>query len=170
MSIQNLPRWFSLSDGTVTYQATLYEAMSYSQDISPLGGYSTLRMLNGAALKQTNWVKNAVSISGNGGIPMGMGDLNFGLPITLLCGAPRAIVRATNSFSGMPAHRTDSGYEPYILKYVDGIWIPVAQSGIATKYMYVYYPQLTCFFEPPKESYSWDQASPATWSLTGEEI
>lgn len=165
----NLPRWFSLSDGTLTFKATLYEAMNYTQDIQPVGGYSTLRMLDGTALKQTNWTKSQVGISGNGGIPFGMHDLNFSLPLTLLCGAPRAIKRPTNSFT-LPSHRTDTGYEPYVLKLVDGFWIPVNANGTPTEYMTIYYPQLTCFFEPPTESYAWDASSPVSWSLKGEEV
>lgn len=165
----NLPRWFSLSDGTLTYKATLYEALNYSQDISPVGGYSVLRMLDGTGLKQQNWLKNQVSISGSGGIPAGMGDLNYSLPITLKCGAPRSIKRPTNSFT-LPSHRTDTGYEPYVLKLVDGFWVSVNALGTPSEYMTIYYPELTCFFEPPKEGYAWDASSPASWSLSGEEV
>lgn len=165
----NVPRWFSLSDGTLTFQATLYEALNYSQDISPLGGYSTIRMLDGTAVKQSNWLKHSITISGNGGVPLGMSDLDYTKPITLKCGAPRSMVRTANSFV-LPTHRTDTGYSPTVLKFVDGFWIPLAATGTASKYMTIYYPEFTCFFDPPEESYSWDSNPPVSWSLKGEEV
>ncbi len=168
-SPQDHSRWFSLSDGTLTFTATLYEAMKYTQDIKPLGGYDTLRMMDGSALKQQNWVKNAVTISGSGGIPAGLVDLNYSVAITFKAGAPRSVKRPTNSFT-LPSHRTDTGYEPVVLKRVDGFWIPVASTGTAQEYMTIYYPQLTCLFEPPSESYAWDEQFPASWSLSGEEV
>lgn len=170
MSIHNVPRWFSLSDGTITHQITLYEALSYSQDIAPLGGYETLRMLDGSGLKQSNWLKHSVQISGKGGIPLGMHDLDWNKVITLWCGATMSIVSNTNSFT-LPPHRTDSGYEPSVLKYIpaDGLWVPVTANGIASKYMCLYYPILQCFFDPPSESQTFDSDSNISWSITGEE-
>jgi hypothetical protein len=169
MSIGTLPRWFTLSDGTYTFKVTLYEAMKYSQSIEPKGGFEVLRMQDGTALKQTNWTKNQITLSGSGGIPIGMGKLNFGLPITLSCGAPEVLKSATNSFA-LPSHRTDTGYEPVVLKLVEGLWFPLSASGTAEEYACFYYPIFTCFFAPPTRGYAWDEASPATWSLTGEEV
>jgi hypothetical protein len=171
MSIHNVPRWFSLSDGTLTHQITFYEALNYTQEIAPLGGFEILRMLDGSALKQTNWVKHSVTLSGNGGIPLGMHDLDWAKVITLWCGATRAIVRNTNNFT-LPAHRTDTGYEPFVLKYLpsDGLWVPLATNGVASKYMCQYYPILQCLFEPPSESQTFDSDSNVSWTLNGEEI
>lgn len=171
MSIHNVPRWFSLSDGVLTHQLTFYEALNYTQDISPLGGFETLRMLDGSGLKQTNWVKKKVQLSGQGALPLGMHDLDWSAVITLNCGATVSMVRNTNSFV-LPAHRTDSGYEPKVLKYIpsEGIWIPVSANGIASKYMCLYYPILQCLFDPPTESQTFDNATNVTWSLSGEEI
>ncbi len=171
MSIHNVPRWFSLSDGVLTQQVTFYEALKYTQDISPLGGFETLRMLDGSGLKQTNWVKHKVQLSGQGGIPLGMHDLDWSKVITLECGAPMSMVRNTNSFV-LPTNRTDTGYEPKVLKYIQtqGIWIPVAANGTATKYMCLYYPIFQCLFDPPSESQTFDSDGNVSWSLSGEEV
>ena len=169
MSAQHLSRWFSLSDGVKTVRATLYEAISYSQDIQPIGGFSTLRMMDGGGVKQTNWVKYQVSISGSGGLPLGFEGLDYSLPITLKCGAPAALKNTTNSFT-LPPHRTDEGYAPVVLKHVDGVWVSLATAGTPDEYMCIYYPELTCFFEPPKSGYAWDASSPSTWALSGETV
>jgi hypothetical protein len=170
MSIEDQSRWFELSDGTLSVKVTVYEALNYSQGYEVIGGDSTLRTMNGTAIKQTNWQKIKTSLSGSGGLPLGMSDLNYSLPITIKCGTPRAIVRPTNSFSLVVPHRTDQGYAPITLKLVEGFWVPLASSGTGTSFMLLYYPLLTCFFKPPQENFSWDGSSPSSWSLSGDEI
>lgn len=169
MSIEKLPRWFELSDGTLTFKATLYEAMKYSQSIETEGGYATIRMLNGGLIKQQNWSKKKITISGTGGIPFGMTDLNYRLPITLKCGAPEIMKRPANAFV-LPNHRVDTGYEPYVLKYVEGLWVGLSAAGVAEEYACFYYPTFTCFFAPPTRGFEWDASEPSSWSLVGEEI
>lgn len=171
MSIHNVPRWFIMTDGVLTHQMTFYEALKYTQDIEPLGGYELLRMMDGSGLKQTNWVKRRVTLSGQGGIPMGMHDLDWAKPITLHCGATVAMVRNTNSFT-LPNHRVDEGYEPKVLKYLpsQGIWVPESANGVASKYMCQYYPIIQCFFDPPSESQTFDSDSNVSWTMVGEEV
>lgn len=170
MSIDDQPRWFELSDGTLTARASIYDALNYTQEFETLGGDSVLRMMSGAAIKQTNWQKLMVSLSGNGGLPFGFTDLDYSLPITIKCGAPRAIVRPTNAFTVPPNSRVDVGYTSYVLKFTEGYWLPLTASGTAEYYKLLYYPQLVCFMRPPKESYAWDGSPPTSWSLVAEEI
>lgn len=164
------PRWFELTDGTLTYRASVYEALNYSEDITRIGGYTTSRTLNGTGIKQQNWVRRAITISGTGGLPPGFEDLNFELPITVRCGTIRTMIRTLDAFV-LPGHRTDSGYEPYSLKYVDGFWVPIETIGVPTKYMRAYYPELVCHMDPPKISSALgDSSIPISWVIQGEEV
>ena len=169
MSIQDHPRWFSLSDGTTELVANVQDCLNYTQDFETIGGSSLVRMMSGKGLKQTNWQKLKVSISGNGGFPFGFGSLDYTKKITVKCGAPRALVKATNTFTLPPNRRTDVNYEPYVLKLSDGVWIPETAAGIATAYKLLYWPELVCFMEPPQESLSWEGSPPTSWSITAEE-
>jgi hypothetical protein len=169
-TVEDLPRWFELSDGTLSYKANVYECLNFTQTYETLGGFSTIRMLNGTAVKQNQWQKLKTTLSGGGLVPVGLADLDFRLPITIKCGVPRAITRPTNSFSLVAPHRTDTGYAPVVFKLVDGYWVSLAASGTAIKYMQLYYPLLTCLASPPQESYNWDGVTPSSWTLTAEEI
>lgn len=169
-SIEDHSRWFEISDGTLSYKASVYECLNFTQTYETIGGFSTIRMLDGSALKQTQWQKLRTTLSGGGLVPLGMADLDFSGALTIKCGVPRAITRPTNSFSLTAPHRTDTGYAPVTFKLVDGFWIPVAASGTATKYMLLYYPELVCTASPPQESYNWDGSTPSSWTLNAEEI
>jgi hypothetical protein len=80
------------------------------------------------------------------------------------------MVKSVNSFT-LPAHRTDPGYEPVVLKYTsDGLWVPLSASGTALKYKCLYYPIIQAFFDPPSESQTFDTGSNVAWSLTGVEV
>lgn len=169
MSIQEISRWFSLSDGTEEVVANVQDCLNYTQDFESIGGSSLLRMMSGAGLKQSNWAKLKVSISGNGGYPFGFSSLDYSKKITVKCGAPRAIVKTTNTLVLPPNRRTDAGYEPYTLKLVEGLWIPEAAPGVAIAYKLLYWPQLVCFMEAPQESISFEGSPPTSWSITAEE-
>ena len=169
-SIEDHARWFELSDGTLSYKATIYEALNYTQNCEVLGGFSTIRMMDGTGIKQSQWQKLRISISGSGGIPPGITDLDYTKVITLKCGAPRAITRATNSFTVIPPHRTDTGYTPIVFKLVEGFWVSLDATGTGTKFLMIYYPQINAIVNPPQESYTWDGASPSSWSIIAEEI
>jgi len=171
MAVSDHPRWFELSDGSRTCKATIYEAMKYNQKIEVIGGRSFARFQDGGGLLQSVWDRIRVTLSGQGGVPLGMSDLNFKANITLKCGAPRTIRRTTNSFPDIPPHRTDTGYAPYVVKQVEGFWVPLAEAGTATEYMLYYYPQITCIIQdPPPEDYAWDDTLPSSWTIVAEEI
>lgn len=168
MSVRDLPRWFELSDGTNSYRASLYEALKYQESIEWIRGGEVINMMDGGAIYEENWAKRSVTISGSGGMPLGIYNLDFSLPITLKCGTPRTVTSATNSFV-LPTNRTDTGYTPVTLKEVEGVWVPLTASGTPTRYMVVYYPVITAFFTRPTNNYQWDDPMPASWSLSGIE-
>lgn len=177
--IEYLTRWMELSDGTLSCRTTLYEAMRFNQSYEPFGGSSVQRMMNGAAAKQTNWQRLRTTMSGSGGIPLGLVDLDYSKPLLLKCGVPRMIVRPAAGFNinvGIPlpaARRTDGLYAPEYMQLIGGLWNKIVGgvvSGSATRIGVVYYPQFNCFAEPPKETYSWDEGLPSSWTLEAEEI
>jgi hypothetical protein len=167
--MENLPRWFSLSDGTNEVVANVYDCLNFNQDYETIGGSSVVRFMSGAGLKQQNWQRLRTTISGSGGYPFGFSTLDYSKLITIKCGVPRAIVNTTNTFTLPVNRRLDVNYEPYTLKMVEGFWVPELFPGIATAYKLVYFPQLVCLMEPPKESFSWEGSPPTTWSITAEE-
>lgn len=59
------------------------------------GGSATLRMLDGAGLKQTQWAKLATSISGDGWAPAALAGVDWSQAVEISCIAPRAIHSAT---------------------------------------------------------------------------
>ena len=59
-------------------------ALDLQQQISVIGGASVLRMMNGAARKQTNWQKLAVALSGSGWAPLGLQSLDYSGPLDIM--------------------------------------------------------------------------------------
>ena len=58
-----------MSDAFTTFElgsviVPIHSAFELSQTYEPLGGFVTIRMLNGAALKQQNWEKIGTTIQG----------------------------------------------------------------------------------------------------------
>ena len=98
MGMQDHARWLNISDGTLTATMTVYEQLQFTQTYETIGGFTVARMMDGAAVKQTNWQKLKTTISATGGLPPGIADLDYTLPITIMCAVPRAITRPTNSF------------------------------------------------------------------------
>ena len=168
----DLPRWFTMTDGTLSFTSSIYDQTTLTQTYETIGGATTQRMLNGTAIKQVNWQKLKTTLQGTGGLPLGIADLDFTMPITISCAVARAIVRPTNSFPTIPSHRTDGAYAPAVYKRINGFWIPVSASspGTPDAYMLRFWPLLTCFFEPLQDSFNFDATLPASWTLTGEEI
>lgn len=155
-------------------------ALDLQQQISVIGGASVLRMMNGAARKQTNWQKLAVALSGSGWAPLGLQSLDYSGPLTLKCGLPRAVRSQSTSIALPVGRRTDSGYTPFARAHMaDGreVDTPVsiaahtatvtAVSG-AISYAVWYWPQITVLASPPEETF--DQASgECSWSISAEE-
>ena len=178
--IDDLTRWFELSDGTNSCKVHLYEALEYSQGYENFGGNTVHRMINGAGVKQSNWNKIRTTLSGNGGVPLGFSALDYSASLTLKCGVTRSISKSTNVIVIPANRRTDAGYLPTGFKLIDGFWVSADISVVsntatvtldanATAYMVQYFPQITVLMDNPSESYDWGDAS-SSWSITAEEV
>lgn len=158
----------------------LTAALDLQQQIGTIGGFSTLRMMNGGAIKQTQWSRLSVSLSGSGWSPLGLQSLDYSVPLTLKCGLPRAIRSQSNVIALPTARRTDSGYDPFARAHMaDGREVETAVSiaahtatvttvAGAIGYAVWYYPQLTVIANPPEETF--DQTTgECAWSISAEE-
>lgn len=155
-------------------------ALDLQQQVTVTGGASVRRMMNGAAIKQTQWQKLAVTLSGNGWCPLGLDALDYTGPLTLKCGLPRAIRSQSTSIALPVARRTDAGYEPFARAHIaDGREVETAVSiatHVATvtavpgavSYAVWYFPQLTVIASPPDESFDQGGAE-CSWSISAEE-
>lgn len=184
MGVQDHSRWVELSDGVNSVTLTLYEALQYTQTYENIGGSSVLRMLDGAAVKQTNWSKIKTTISGSGGLPLGFSKLNFDGFLTLKCGAPRAVTSGSNAITIPNEIRSDEGYAPVARKRLDGFFVPAALPVITTPggetlatvpldpsadaYMVLYYPELLVVMNNPSDSYDWGAVSTG-FNITAEQ-
>ena len=111
---------FEVQQGAIDLVVTIHEALEFNQNYSLLGGSQLLRMMNGAAVKQTHWQKLSTDISCSGIIPPALSEIDFRDSYLMRCGAKRA-VSATNPL-GIPVpteRRTDAGYEVQGYGYVD---------------------------------------------------
>jgi len=162
-------------------------AYELSQTYEPLGGFSTIRMLNGAALKQQNWEKIGTTITGRGVIPSGLEGLDYSLSQLMKCAADRAVT-STATVIVIPAERrTDPGFEHTGWAYTDpegkgrGLWqsTPIISTIVdtvtltpvvgASNYQVRYFPEFTVFAEKPSQNvdvHPHDQS----WSLEAEQI
>lgn len=155
-------------------------ALGLQQQVAVTGGASTRRMMNGAAIKQTQWQKLAITLSGNGWAPLGLDALDYSGPLTLKCGLPRAIRSQSTSIALPVGRRTDTGYEPFARAHMaDGREVETAVS-IATHtatvtavvgavgYAVWYFPQITVIASPPDETFD-QEAAECSWSISAEE-
>jgi len=179
MSAQELPFWIHLDDGIQAASLSFYEALSYSQTYEVIGGAAQFRTLDGTGVKQQNWAKLKTTVSGEGGLPVGLSGLDYSDTLILKCGAPRAI-SSTNNVIVIPANRrTDTPYLPTARKRIDGYLVPavvnmigntatVVLDAAADTYSVMYYPQIEVLMNDPNESYSIGSSS-SGWSFTAEE-
>ena len=153
-----------------------------SQSYGPLGGFLTLRTLDGSAIKQQNWAKIAITTNGSGAIPVGLQEVDFKLSQVLRCGAPRGITSSSNIMTLPAGRRSDTGFEPTGCFSVDnGITWQATSIGIVTDtatlgtdpaaqyYRVEYFPQLTVFADPPEEQTD-THGRVFGWTLNAEEV
>lgn len=155
----------------------LPQALQMSQSFEEFGGVSTLRMMNGAAIRQTNWRKLKTTITCEGMIPPGLHGLDWTQTNTVKCGVTRSISSTSNVIVIPGARRSD--YLPTAKALLNGMWVDTPVS-IATNtatctvvpgavsYMVEYYPELSMFLDPPQLTYD-RTAGRYSWSITGEE-
>ena len=157
----------------------LHAGLGLVQEIAPFGGYSVLRLLSGAARRQTQWQKRRVSFTASGWVPPGLQLLDYSQVLTLKCPLPTGLVGATTTIALPTDRRTDSGHVPLGYAYVSNNWTPttcsitdhVATLGSvsgATAYRVLYWLQMSVVAEPPQESMDGARAE-WRWTLRAEE-
>lgn len=159
----------------------LIAALDLSQSYEPIGGVSTLRTLNGTAVRRQHWQKLRTSISGGGWIPAGLQALDYSGALSLSCIAPRSVHSANVNATLPAARRSDAGYLPYAHAVLaDGQLVDTAVSLVgnaatatavtgAAAYLFHYYPVLSVLADPPAEEFD-RSAGSFTWSLSAEEV
>ena len=157
-------------------------AYELSQTYTPLGGFATLRTLDGSAIKQQNWQKIVTVINGSGAIPVGLEEINFKLSQLLSCGASRGVTSSSNIMTLPPGRRSDSGFEPTGCFSTDngltwqatGIAIVVDVATLVTNpdaqlYRVEYFPEITVFADPPEENTD-AHGRIFGWTINAEEV
>lgn len=165
----------------------IQSAFTLSQTYEPLGGFTTIRMLNGAALKQQNWEKIGTSIQGQGIIPSGLEGLDYSVSQLMKCAAPRAVTSIATVIVIPAERRTDIGFVPTGFAYVDpegknrGLWqeTPIISIIVDTvtltpvvgalNYQVRYFPEFLVFAEKPNQNID-VHPSDQNWTLEAEQV
>lgn len=159
----------------------LWASMEIAQTYERLGGSTVLRMMSGAAKKQTHWGRLATRVSGTGNVPAGLDGIDWSQPQVLKCAAARSIGAAGNVIAIPAARRSDAGHLPHgFAENAAGVLAatPVALAGdVATltpvggavRYLVLWYPQLTVFSDGPAGDIDVGQARYG-WELRAEEV
>ena len=181
-----------MSDQFTTFElgsviVPIHSAFELSQTYEPLGGFVTIRMLNGAALKQQNWEKIGTTIQGRGTIPSGLEGLDYSVSQLMKCAADRAVTSTSNIIVIPAERRTDVGFEPRGFAYTDpegknrGAWEETAIVSIvvdtvtltvvagALNYQVRYFPEFEVFSEKPSQTVD-VHPKDQSWSLEAEQI
>lgn len=142
------------------------------------GGETVLRLGGGAAIKQTNWSRQATTISAAGRMPPALEQVDWSATFTLGCVALKAIRGATTSITLPTARRTDAGPfgfavlpDGLVAKTTISVTADVATLGAvvgAVAYVVQYYPLMTCYSTGPTQQT--DATGTAVgWTLSAEE-
>lgn len=181
--------WFELGGIKVSPQG----ALSFSQSYSDEEGSSILRMMSGAAIKQSAWSKLNVTTTGTGQYPPGLGALDYTQPLTMKCAQPREVTSASNVIALPAGRRTDTGFTPIAFallsptggdSLLDPRWQPAElalASNIATvtpvsgalQYQVWYWPQISVFAKLQPVDWSGQPAGSGhaySWTLEAREI
>lgn len=150
------------------------------QEYSPIGGFSTMRLGAGTAIRQARWRKLATTLSASGLIPPGTAAINWDLPVVLGCVEPRSIQSVSPVITLPAARRSDAA--PYALAVADDgrklRATPVSVAGDvatldviagASAYLVYYYPLLTVLSDGPTERFD-AQECISGWDLQAEEV
>ena len=150
-----------------------------SQNYKPVQAVSRVRMGSGALKQQTSWADKLITdISASGLLPAGLQMLDYSQPITIKGVAERTVTSASNVITVPTARRADYGVEGRAL--VGDKWQITAVSmggdiatltivASATAYQAIYWPELTCYCDPPTDNRN-ARAAVYSWDLVGEEI
>lgn len=167
--MDGLYRFAEFNDGVTTRRINVEEGLNLSCQLEYIGGFSTIRTLNGGAVKTTNWVKKKITITASGGYGHTLGDLDYTRTIEVSWGAPETTVVSSLSAT-LPAHRTDLGYTPVYYVLTNGRRVRYNGSNAASSYIVEYFPVYTAHFSPPSSSKAEDNALGHTFTIVGEEV
>ncbi len=149
------------------------------QSYESFGGFTVLRLGQGAAVHQEAWRKTRTTLSASGLIPPGLAAVDWTASHTLGCVAPRSIQSASNVITLPAARRVDAAPYGFALDAV-GLLRPVGVSVAgnaatlavwagAVSYQVLYYPLLTAR-APAGVRVEYDAAgAAASWELVCEE-
>jgi hypothetical protein len=157
----------------------LRASLTLTQTYEPQQAVTRLRMADGSLVQQISWRdKLLTSIDGSGTIPAGLHLIDFTSPVVIKCVAERVVTSASNVIDIPSARRTD--YPPEGRALLNGKWqsTPVVMSVDeatltivtgATQYQCIYWPEITCYCDPPKETRGVRNADYG-WMITGEQV
>ena len=153
-------------------------AHDLTQTYEEVGGRTLRRKLDGAALLQRNWGKIRTVISGRGRLPDGLEGLDYTTSMTIDCMAPRSVWGSSTTIV-IPAARRTSGWVPHAYAIVAGQHVRTSLT-IATNtctltavtgaqgYLVAYYPSLSMYAEPPRQTFG-GRGPSAGWEIVAEE-
>jgi len=150
-----------------------------SQEYEPVQSRSRLRMSDGTLIQQTAWSgKLSTSIRASGISPAGLEGLDYDSPITIKCIKERVIASASNVIDVPAARRSDYGVEGRAVVGNKLVSTAVTMStdeatlttvAGATSYQAIYWPEISCWCDPPSESGQVRQAN-HTWDFEGQQV
>lgn len=147
------------------------------QDYEEIGGFTTRRLANGAALPQSRWSRLRTTLSCTGWKPATLAGIDWRAPVTIGCIAPLGIIQASHIFTLPANRRSDVAVVAMSIHGPDSI--PAAVSVVsntatvtvasgADAYACYWYPLLTCYSPGPKARLDLTSGQ-AGWELTAEE-
>ena len=149
-----------------------------TQTYEPMGGFATLRMADGAGLRQSRWRKLRTQLSSSGWIPPALAGIDWDQPVEIGCIEPRGLIDTTNVFTLPAIRRTDLAVRGFSVAdgcstparvEVEGDTATLAPAAGATHYAVYWYPLITALSDGPREQ--WDiTGAVAGWEITAEEI
>lgn len=157
----------------------LPEALDLSQRYEPIGGFSRLRMANGAGVRQEHWRRVRTTITGRGWTPAALAAVDWTEPVTIGCIAPKAI-RTSSLIVALPAARR-LDLVPYVWAVLSngqcadaacsivGDTLTITAVAAASAYLVHYWPVLTVWCDGPVEDVDVSGAV-TSWQLTAEEV
>lgn len=168
-----IPAELILVQGATSVRVLPQSAHDLTQDYAEIGASGILRLGAGAALKQTLWTRLSTRVSGRGGTPPALTDIDWRYAFVLHCVSPRALVSAGLVFALPAARRVDLA--PCAVAIVDDRLVPTALALAgdtatvtavpgASGYRVLYWPVLSVVAvsrpaetgEPYSASYGWE--------------
>src|SRR5512139_735824 len=193
MSYRKLKFQYTAS-GSAAVSLPVHATVELTQTYQPLYARTLYRHLDGSAAVRQQWSgKLATEITARGLIPPGFAQLNFDAPMYLSCVQHRSVTSTGTSIAIPAARRTDVQHKTKAGTLTTGSWYARAWDGdsyatatgstttgapnvvnitLATgesheHYEVIYLPKLTCYVDPPTESFT--QNDGWSWSLRAEE-